>query len=270
MNNEQQLKRATPSEECSRRQTSPDSRHREGTMDACVAVTIAKSTGRADLPVITDCRWSYFHETTDVIRKAVGEEMDEYNRLNFRCPQCDRRGETKLAGVRDYVTEWVSIGQDWRKCFMTISVFEFKCLSCRLDRNIKICCDRHPKLDKDSPRPRTESYGVQSTEGTYAMTPVIREGDVDVRSAPLRCYPKLESGTNYLRFRCTQCYGWGRYGGIQMVGAIVDPKSPRIREDLFSVTAFRYQFCCRPECQSVMHFDIPVTGQELRMRTYST
>lgn len=267
MNDWQNMEDGTGSGENSPQSSVTDSQHPEVSTIASVEGTNNRRTKLAVLPIITDCSWEKFHETRDLTLDSLNEEMDNRNRLYFRCPQCDRRGQTKLAGVRNYITDWTPIGQRRSKCWMTINVFEVQCPSCRVYRNFKICCDQLPESHTGSSHPLTRSYsGVPRATGSSAKTPVIHERYDDSKHAMFRSYVRIESGTDYLCFLCTQQSGWGRYGGVQLVGAVTDPETPRIRGSLFSVTAFRFQLCCEPECSCATYFDIPVTGQELEIR----
>jgi hypothetical protein len=150
---------------------------------------------------------------------------------------------------------------------MSIIIFEFQCPSCRLDGNFKICCGLHDMNELDTSRliRRGSSTAVRST----VRTPVISKKDVDIRSGTPRCYARMEHSSDFLCFYCTQSDSWGRYGGIHMVGAVTDPESPRIRGDLYSITAFRFQVSCGPECRCATYFDVQVTDQELPINEYS-
>lgn len=260
---QQKLEDGTAGEEISRHRTASDSQLREVTAGACVAATNTRPTTKAELPIITDSRWAFFHGTKKVTGGALKGVTAGQNRLYFFCPQCEyeRPLRTQLAGVSDDFTEWKS--DDRGHPPTPVAVFKIKCPNCGLPDHFKMLCAQHRNFGTLPPLSQAQSRRVAPTAvRPQALVPVIGEEDVNPNRAP---FPALsvETDTDYLCLHCPQPHEFKLCNGFRLIAAVLDPESEPTKGNLASISGFQFEWCCGGRC--VGDFVIPVTAQEFRL-----
>jgi hypothetical protein len=219
----------------------------------------------AQLPIIYDDHWHLNHGTEKASGGALKGETDGNNRLSFPCPQCGTKLLTRLAGVSDDFTEWKPIGSNSESPPTPVAVFKINCLNCGLADCFKIICHQHRKFGMRAPLSQAQSRRVSSTTvRAKALTPVIREEDVDRKSAPFPAL-RVATDTDYLCFHGPQQCECFLCNGFRLVAAVLDPESQPKNGNLESISGFQFEWCCGGSCGCAGDFVIPVTGQTLQL-----